>query len=373
MLLIALRPDHPDLPLDPRCIVQTSVSMNIKSLNNGSYIHVGIKQGLVKRMESGIKPNFLQLNIDINIDGLPVSKSSSVDVWPILGRCIELYDQRPFVIGLFCGSGKPKPLDSYLKDFIDELIALQNDGINYNGQVFRIFVNCFICDAPARAYLKCIKCHTGYNGCERCIQEGTYKDARFGLHKSEVQSDLESNREETLKSSRGRRIKRIFPEDSEEDDPPSKKTSVKAPPVILFSDSSDSESRNQMYSTTKSQECSMKQSLVAKKTVEEPLKKISNPIAIKKHKLFKNISGIVKKQAVKVQLASVSRLKQNLSLQKCNTNMKLDKSLKQISTELSHQSAKTSSASLSMEGIVNREDTVDITSLTKQSNNICNR
>lgn len=144
MLLTELKPDHPDLPLDPRCIVLTPVYVNIKALNNGSYIHVGIKQGLVKRMVNGIKPNCLQLDIDINIDDLPISKSSSVDVWPILGRCIGLYDQRPFVIGLFCGSGKPEPLDLYLKDFIDELKVLQNDGINYNHQIFRVFIKCLI-------------------------------------------------------------------------------------------------------------------------------------------------------------------------------------------------------------------------------------
>ena len=55
MLLTELKPDHPDLPLDPRSIVQTPVYVNIKHLNNGRYIHVGIKQGLVKRMASGIK------------------------------------------------------------------------------------------------------------------------------------------------------------------------------------------------------------------------------------------------------------------------------------------------------------------------------
>lgn len=59
---------------------ENTVYMNIKPLNNGDYVHVDIKHGLVKRMESGIKRNFLQLGLDINIDGLPVSKSSSVDV-----------------------------------------------------------------------------------------------------------------------------------------------------------------------------------------------------------------------------------------------------------------------------------------------------
>ncbi|EGI70370.1 hypothetical protein G5I_00842 [Acromyrmex echinatior] len=154
--------------------------------------------------------------------------------------------------------------------------------------------------------------------------------------------------------------------DSEEDDRPLQKTS-KAPPVISFPDSADSELRNRMCSMTKNQECNMKQSSVAKKRVEEPLKKISNPNAIKKHKLFENISGIVKKQADKIELASASRLKQKLSLQKCNTSMKLDKFLKQISTEISHESVKTSFASPSVEEKISRKGTVDIISPTKQN------
>ena len=33
-----------------------------------------------------------------------------------------------------------------------------------------------ICDAPARAYVKCVKGHSGYYACERCTQEGAYFD-----------------------------------------------------------------------------------------------------------------------------------------------------------------------------------------------------
>lgn len=31
-----------------------------------------------------------------------------------------------------------------------------------------------ILDAPARAFLKCIKGHSGYFSCERCTEEGVY-------------------------------------------------------------------------------------------------------------------------------------------------------------------------------------------------------
>ena len=35
-------------------------------------------------------------------------------------------------------------------------------------------ISCFICDAPARAYVKQIKGHNAYFGCERCIQCGEW-------------------------------------------------------------------------------------------------------------------------------------------------------------------------------------------------------
>lgn len=39
-------------------------------------------------------------------------------------------------------------------------------------------IKAFVCDAPARAFLKNIKGHPGYDSCERCIIKGEYKDKR---------------------------------------------------------------------------------------------------------------------------------------------------------------------------------------------------
>lgn len=35
-------------------------------------------------------------------------------------------------------------------------------------------VSSVVCDAPARSYIKAIKSHTGYSGCDKCIQSGLY-------------------------------------------------------------------------------------------------------------------------------------------------------------------------------------------------------
>ena len=40
---------------------------------------------------------------------------------------------------------------------------------------FNVEVKCFLCDAPARSFLKGIISHTGYNSSERCCVPGTYE------------------------------------------------------------------------------------------------------------------------------------------------------------------------------------------------------
>lgn len=80
----------------------------------------------------------------------------------------------PFVVGIFCGSSKPKLLELYLKDILDELSLLLNDGFTFLNKLYVIEIHSFICDAPARAYLKCVKLHSGYSACDKCIEPGEY-------------------------------------------------------------------------------------------------------------------------------------------------------------------------------------------------------
>ena len=57
--------------------------------------------------------------------------------------------------------------------------VVAQEGIRYNGVHFEVAVpDAFICDAPARAYLKCVKGHTGYYGCERCTVKGVHENRR---------------------------------------------------------------------------------------------------------------------------------------------------------------------------------------------------
>lgn len=46
---------------------------------------------------------------------------------------------------------------------------------------------------PARAYVKCIKGHSGYNSCERCIQEGLYIDCRMTFPETDANERTDAN------------------------------------------------------------------------------------------------------------------------------------------------------------------------------------
>ena len=94
---------------------------------------------------------------------------------------VKEFQFRPFVVGLFLSRQKPTPFEDFLHDFTKELRLLVKNGITYNGQLIEIVIHSFVCDAPARAAIKCIKGHSGYYSCERCSVKGYYIDGSVSL------------------------------------------------------------------------------------------------------------------------------------------------------------------------------------------------
>ena len=59
----------------------------------------------------------MNLQLSINIDGIPLFHSSSEQLWPISG---SLENSDIFIIALFYGKNKPDNVEEYLYDFIQE-------------------------------------------------------------------------------------------------------------------------------------------------------------------------------------------------------------------------------------------------------------
>ena len=74
------------------------------------------------------------------------------------------HNKNPFIIGLFYGRYKPKDSNEFLEKFVDESIALIDSGIIIYGKVYKFTISAFICDTPARSFIKGNKEHGSYFG-----------------------------------------------------------------------------------------------------------------------------------------------------------------------------------------------------------------
>ncbi|KAJ8936170.1 hypothetical protein NQ314_012466 [Rhamnusium bicolor] len=92
-LLNVLKPFHPELPLDVRTLLQTPKKKDLININPGEYYHFGlescVKKLLIRYPNTVGDLGIIQLLI--NIDGLPLSKSSGSQLYPIL---CSLYEYR---------------------------------------------------------------------------------------------------------------------------------------------------------------------------------------------------------------------------------------------------------------------------------------
>ena len=167
------------VPLDSRTLLKLPRAVEVITKCDGEYIYLGVESG-VTRLISKFPDSFQKRDIkrDLNVDGISLFSSSSGQMWPILCRVMKF---EPFVVGSFYGTSKPDPVDDYLYDLVEELKVLENKNINVFNHLlnFRITVNAFICDAPARQMLKNIKSHTGFYSCERCEIRGNSVDHRL--------------------------------------------------------------------------------------------------------------------------------------------------------------------------------------------------
>lgn len=72
--------------------------------------YFGVEAGIINILKSCKSSNISDIKLQINIDGLPVYKNSSFEIWPILGY-FKYVNSNPSVIALFCGNGKPQPIE----------------------------------------------------------------------------------------------------------------------------------------------------------------------------------------------------------------------------------------------------------------------
>ena len=85
-LLGILKPYFPNLPRDARSLLYTPRNVSLQTVEGGEYYHFGILAGIMSQLHSQQCDTMQQcILLQINIDGLPLFKSSNFQFWPILG------------------------------------------------------------------------------------------------------------------------------------------------------------------------------------------------------------------------------------------------------------------------------------------------
>ena len=136
---------------------------------------------IIKKLE---KFDSTKERLDIFLISLCKEKNSSNNFIEFIKKLLILYPGNAAVERSF----------SFNKEFLVENLeenSLIAQRAAHDFQIDQIELMCFICDTPARAFVKCTKGHTGYYACEGCVITGVRFMGRtiYPLLNCEMRSD----------------------------------------------------------------------------------------------------------------------------------------------------------------------------------------
>ena len=91
------------IPKESRTLLKTDQNKTSSTLFNGEYAYFGVGNTIEKIVTTN---NYTDRknNLMFNVDGLPLFKSSSLQLWPVL---IRFSSFKPVLVALYCGYKKP--------------------------------------------------------------------------------------------------------------------------------------------------------------------------------------------------------------------------------------------------------------------------
>ena len=131
-----------NLPNTAHTLLKTNkVPVETKVVSGMDYTNLGVKTSLVRnlnRYPKQTRDNVETLEISLNVDGLPLFKSSKKGVWPIL-CALHLDPVSVFPLSITFGQTKPTSLD-FLTENVAELKAVLESGLEVDGRVMGVKV-----------------------------------------------------------------------------------------------------------------------------------------------------------------------------------------------------------------------------------------
>ena len=100
-------------------MLETKNKNDIAVVADKTYVYFGIKNNIEKILNLH-EYQSQDIRLNVNIDGLPIWKSISYQMWPIL---VQFGKFQPFMVALFGGKSKPK-MAKFFSEFVQELKEL---------------------------------------------------------------------------------------------------------------------------------------------------------------------------------------------------------------------------------------------------------
>lgn len=175
LLKVLRRQGHGELPSTARTLLSTKRNLHVETIGGVETIKYDVASQLslhLNKYPPDTTKDIDSIDISLNIDGLPLFKSSNKSLWPILCS-INLTPKCVFPLSLSLASSKPKDI-TFISDVVTELSPVLQDGLEWAGRSLKVHLSCIICDAPAKAMVRCVKLHSGYYGCDKCNQRGIW-------------------------------------------------------------------------------------------------------------------------------------------------------------------------------------------------------
>ena len=160
--------------------IWTKIQQYKNTPNHSSSIRDIVDGTVYKKFKEpeGFLTNEDNLTLLFNTDGIPLYKSSKVNIWPVFLAVNELPPEERFakknmiLWGLWQGMGKPR-FSTFFEVFTDDLIRLKCTGFTIMDQYHpKLMLSLGTTDLQGKAYLLSMSHHNGVNGCITCEEEG---------------------------------------------------------------------------------------------------------------------------------------------------------------------------------------------------------
>lgn len=120
---------------------------NFRLVSPGRYYHFGLESWINYNFQPGnplIDKSQNTIKIAVGIDGLPISKSTSHQFWPILGYIVVPNSNAVFPIGIYLGTEKPTDSNDFIFDLVSEAKQLIQNGITINNKLYKRYYSFYL-------------------------------------------------------------------------------------------------------------------------------------------------------------------------------------------------------------------------------------